>query len=240
MADILADESKKDLTYDVTVKHSFNENIWTTLILPFSVSEKELRAELGDTVDVLHFTKWDPSSHTIHLTRHYWNQMIVAGTPVLIYPKKTLSEVTFHNVHIEKSAVEDVVDDSLGVIRMTGNLDKGDNVKQYDRYISTSGNFSQRTKTGNMSLKGMRGWLTGFTEASLAKTSLGFISDEESGTVDGIIKVSVDDEGNISGENLQDGIVYNLSGQIVTRDASRLNSLPQGVYILNGKKYVVQ
>ena len=34
--------------------------------------------------------------------------------------------------------------------------------------------------------------------------------------------------------------VYNLSGQVVTTDASSLYSLPKGIYIVNGKKYVVE
>lgn len=37
-----------------------------------------------------------------------------------------------------------------------------------------------------------------------------------------------------------DDVVYNLSGQVVTTDASSLYSLPKGIYIVNGKKYVVE
>ena len=36
-----------------------------------------------------------------------------------------------------------------------------------------------------------------------------------------------------------DGKVYNLSGQIVRTDGS-LKNLPKGVYIMNGKRFVVE
>ena len=34
--------------------------------------------------------------------------------------------------------------------------------------------------------------------------------------------------------------VYNLQGQMVAKDASLLNTLPSGVYIVNGKKIIVK
>lgn len=246
---ILNDDSKKDLTYDVTVKHSFTKGLWTTLVLPFSVSEKQLKKELGDGVDVIHFTEWDATNKVIKMTRHYYNQMIVAGTPVFIKPDKDIDASTgvkFEGVHIEKpnskfdDGVENVPASSTDV-HMTGNFDKDTNLKQNDFYINTRGRLTQLTKSESMNIDGMRAWLTGFTgTVSNAKAYVAIVNDSETGDVDGIIRVTVDEDGNITGEDLKDNIIYNLSGQIVTRDPSRLNTLPRGVYILNGKKVTVK
>ena len=233
---ILNDNTKRNATYDVTVKHTFAKGVWSSIVLPFSVSETQMKSILGDNVDVVHFTRWDPTEHIIYLTRHFYNKMIVAGTPVFIKPDKDISEMTFTGVHIEANAY-DVVDDSLKVVRMTGNYDKGMYLKQFDYYLNKGGEISQRTKPGTIS--GMRGWLTGLSEQAKAKTALGFVYDEGAGVVTGIIKVA-DDNGTITGRELDNDCIYNMSGQIVSRDPSKLMALPEGVYILNGKKFVVK
>jgi hypothetical protein len=51
-------------------------------------------------------------------------------------------------------------------------------------------------------------------------------------TTNGVSNISVD--GNASSE------VYNLQGIRVARSAENLNSLPAGLYIVNGKKVVVK
>ena len=42
-----------------------------------------------------------------------------------------------------------------------------------------------------------------------------------------------------SDQSRERGIVFNLQGQCVSRDGN-LNSLPKGIYVLNGKKYIVR
>lgn len=235
-----------DNTYDVTVKHSFKPGIWTTIVLPFSVSETQVRNVLGEGTDIIHFTRWDDDNKVINMTRHYYHQMIVAGTPVFIKPGsdfKPKESVVFSGVHIDPDCIVETVphvtaeNDS---VHMMGSFDQGDNLKQHDFYLNKDGQFVQRTKDAVKAINGMRAWLRGFTETTNAKTALAFVSNAESGETTDIIKVSIDKDGNITGENLQNGYVYNLRGQLITRDASRLNTLPAGVYILNGKKYVVR
>lgn len=235
-------------TYNVTVNHSFTKGLWTTLVLPFSVSETQLKEKLGANVDVIHFTKWegtndntDGTSGIIHMTRHYYNQMIVAGTPVFIKPDVDATSVTFNGVHIEASSVETVPNSGSNSYYMMGSYDQGDElIQKYDFYINKRGRLTQRTGDSDVPINGMRAWLRGFKVATQAKAYVAIVNDSETGDVDGIIRVTVDEDGNIIGEDLKDNIIYNLSGQIVTRDPSRLNTLPRGVYILNGKKVTVK
>lgn len=38
----------------------------------------------------------------------------------------------------------------------------------------------------------------------------------------------------------KDDTVYNMNGQVVRRNAQSLDGLPKGMYIMNGKKYIVK
>lgn len=38
----------------------------------------------------------------------------------------------------------------------------------------------------------------------------------------------------------KDDTVYNMNGQVVRRNAQSLDGLPKGLYIMNGKKYIVR
>lgn len=52
--------------------------------------------------------------------------------------------------------------------------------------------------------------------------------------VDGILQVED------SRQSQKDGHVYNLNGQLVREHADGLKGLPKGIYMMNGKKYIVR
>ena len=80
------------------------------------------------------------------------------------------------------------------------------------------------------SLIGTAWYLTETNPSSQTKT---LVIDNGSGTTDinGIVT-------EMPGENTVEGI-YNINGQKVASDKS-LNDLPKGIYIVNGKKYIVK
>ena len=47
--------------------------------------------------------------------------------------------------------------------------------------------------------------------------------------------VDIDVDGQLMPAN---GKVYNINGQLVSEDANSFQSLPSGIYIINGKKYI--
>jgi hypothetical protein len=53
-------------------------------------------------------------------------------------------------------------------------------------------------------------------------------------TIDAI--QTIDNENGIK----KDDTVYNMNGQVVRRNARSLDGLPKGLYIMNGKKYIVR
>lgn len=83
--------------------------------------------------------------------------------------------------------------------------------------------------------KGFRGWLQGVTTAAknLEIDINGVVELCSNGDTTGINDV-------IAGDNAVNGNVFSTSGQIVRTNATSLEGLGRGIYIVNGKKYVVK
>lgn len=96
-------------------------------------------------------------------------------------------------------------------------------------YVMSGGNMYHLTSDWS-SLIGTAWYLTETTPSSEPKT---FVIDNGNGTTDinGIVT-------EMPAENAVEGI-YNINGQKVASDKS-LNDLPKGIYIVNGKKYIVK
>lgn len=234
---------------NVTYSRTFTSGTWAALVLPFSVSRTQLQKVFGDNVDVLHLEK--TTAHSMEFKRH-WYPMIVAGTPILIKPSKTVTPV-FEGVHKEATAVTDVVP-SEGAYMMTGSFTQGNLVKG-DYYVATDGSIKYLTSE-SASSKSCRSWFTpkpgqsaraslmmGATDAfaeevwNVAGNPQPFVASDE--TVVTYIN-GVQEDGIIN--NIFDGPtgIYTINGQLIRKDATSLEGLPKGIYIVNGKKVAVK
>lgn len=223
----------------VTLKRAFTAKQWAALVLPFSVSQTQLSKAFGDGVDVLHFDDITNNGGNIHLVRH-WYKMLVAGTPVLIRPTKNISEagVTFEGVRIETKEVETITgkDDSYSFMGTFQYNETG--IQKYDYYINGKGNFSQWKKNDATPIKATRAWLRPKNAAAGAKQLTTDFSDFfDEGTITGII--SIENDENSKGMTAYDGKIYDIKGQIVSLDGDT-SKLPKGIYISNGKKFVIK
>ena len=226
-----------DTPVDVTLNRTFSAGTWTSLVLPFSVSTTQLEQVFGDAgiaPEVIHFDKVTQSG--VHwrlvLMKHY-HQMIVAGTPVLIKPAKSVYHPTFHGVHIETSEVESM---TQGDYTMMGSLVKTTadaGIKTGDYFMSTSGSVMRWTG-GNHYMRGTYAWLHP-TKAEAAGRVLSFTYEDVVDGTTGIVEV---EQGTAAAENIADGIVYDLRGIKVSDNS--LKGLPKGVYIVNSKKIIVK
>ena len=111
--------------------------------------------------------------------------------------------------------------------------------------ITTDDYFFQQSKNGTMKLypytagnkygiRGFSGWFhkTNNSQAKASELSLSLFDD---GSTTPIETVKVDDLNRDTS-----GKVYSISGVLVKNNAADLNNLPKGIYIVNGKKYVVK
>lgn len=221
---------------DVTLKRktAFESGKWTGLVLPFSVSTTQVEKVFGAGTTIAHFNNVTKEGidYTLHMRKHL-HQMIVAGTPIIIRPTQTVTDPVFYGVHLEASEVETITDP---VFSMVGTLTKQDGaLHKYDYFVSTEGKF--RRWTGNdTAMKGTQAWLRpAITGANAPKLSITLFDDDADETT-GIINIDFED---MNGNSIQYAKgVYNLKGEKVS-DGS-LSGLPKGVYIVNGKKTVVE
>lgn len=111
--------------------------------------------------------------------------------------------------------------------------------------ITTKDYFFQQSKDGKMKLypykdsqkygiRGFSGWFhkTNNSSAKASELSLSLFDD---GSTTPIETVKVDDLNRDTS-----GKVYSISGVLMENNAADLNNLPKGIYVVNGKKYVVR
>lgn len=229
-------------TVNVKLERTFKANTWTTLVVPFSVSVAQIEKVFGPQTDIILFDDVINNDKEIHMIRH-WHKMLVAGTPVIIMPRQDVTDPTFYGVQLETSEVDNI-SSTNGHYTMTGTLVKAENaLKKWDYYINTSGNFTY-LNIDQASVKGSFSWLQATASnpnpARMLTVSFADFSDadeDDENLVTGIINVELPDGLN-STNAAKTGAVYNLKGQKVGDNS--LESLPKGIYIVNGKKVVVE
>ena len=112
--------------------------------------------------------------------------------------------------------------------------------------ITTNDYFFQQTKNGTMKLypytkgqkygiRGFSGWFQYKPKSGNSKASELSLSLFDDGSTTPIETVKVDDLNRDTS-----GKVYSISGVLVKNNAADLNNLSKGIYVVNGRKYVVK
>lgn len=232
----------------VTINRSMTAGVWTTCVLPFSLNVHQVDAIFGDTyksgsengTQILYFDRVE--GNKVYFVRHAYNT-IVAGKPFLIKPTK---EVTSINTAKVPDYPYVTIENTEPANWCTGNgytwassYSYGMTVQEGDGFISKDGLFKNFVgQNGN--LKGFRGYLkrtetqTGAKPIMLQVVNSSNV-DGDNGETTGIEDLIIDADGQLMPAN---GKVYNINGQLVSEDANSFQSLPSGIYIINGKKYI--
>ncbi|WP_337478483.1 hypothetical protein [Prevotella pectinovora] len=223
--------------YNVTLNNrSFGANKWYAVVLPFSVSQKQMKSVFGNDVKVLHYNDVDGTD--LNLFEHFY-QMIVGGTPVLVKPSVAVTNPVFNNVTLTSKTVVDIENSGF---KCTGSWDNVD-FPEYSYFIDAKTNsFYQydptkvETNTVKPHAGAFRSWIISTsTNPSEAKQLTMHINGiEEQGETTAIWNaISGNDDAEVASKG-----IYNLSGQKMNAVDTR--SLPKGIYIVNGKKFIVK
>lgn len=236
----------------VSINRTFKAGVWSTCVLPFSLNMSQVDAIFGDTyrfgnengTEILYFDRVDENGK-VWFVRHAYNT-IVANKPFLIKPTKDVNGINtadcaeYPYVTIEAPENNKPADwCSDGKYAWVSSYNNDMTLSTGDGYIGgTSGNFIQSNRDG-VKVKGFRGFLKGLTPAAkthVLSTVTASNTDGDGNTtfIDGLV---VDGDGNFV-PTATDGKVYSINGQLVGKDMKSLGSLPSGVYIINGKKYI--
>lgn len=233
----------------VKIARKMVANRWTTCVLPFSLNVHQVDAIFGDTyksgsengTQILYFDRVE--GNKVFFVRHAYNT-IVAGKPFLIKPTK---EVTSINTAEVTDYPYVTIENTEPADWCTGNgytwassYSNDMTVKEGDGFISNNdGSFKNFVGTSG-TLKGFRGYLKHLgTQTGAKPMMLKVVSssnvDGDNGETTGIEDLIIDADGQLMPAN---GKVYNINGQLVSEDANSFQSLPSGIYIINGKKYI--
>ena len=197
---------------------------WSTLVVPFDITNSELEDAFGVDVEVAEFS--DEGADADHVTVNF-NTMatpaVTANTPVLVKSKASVSEIELSNKLAKLSGeanakVSGKYIDFQGIYDYTdpGDWENPFTIPAGDYFIANNALYKSE---GATTIKPFRAYL----KCKGALSVKLFIDDFETGIeeVQGL------------GLKTQSSEIYNLAGQ-------RLNKAQKGVNIVNGKKVLIK
>lgn len=231
----------------VKIARKMVANRWTTCVLPFSLNRQQVDAIFGpaysatakEGTQILYFDHVEGSK--AYFVRHAYNT-IVAGKPFLIKPTKDVESINtadvkdYPYVTIENTTPEAWCESEGYVWTSSYNTM---NIVKNDYFIGASDGKFKAYSANSGTVKGFRGFLKANLPAGakpvMLSISTSSITDGNDGETTGIEDLIITTAGELMPANSR---VYNINGQLVSEDASNFQSLPSGIYIINGKKYI--
>lgn len=223
--------------YNVTLNNrTFRSGRWYAVVLPFSVSQKQMKRVFGNDVKVLHYS--DVEGTDLNLFEHFY-QMIVGGTPVLVKPSQDVTNPVFNNVTLTSKTVVDIENSGFKCTGSWNNVD----FPEYSYFIDAKTNsfyLYDPTKVETNTVKphagAFRSWIisTSNNPSEAKQLTMHINGIEEQGETTAIWNaISGNDDAEVASKG-----IYSLSGQRM--NATDTHSLPKGIYIVNGKKFIVK
>lgn len=250
--------------YSIKLTRTFTKDRWTTLTLPFNLTQDEVQKIFGAGTQIIMLDKATLENGGAHLHFFYHEiQNVLPGYPYLIKPTLT---------NIKNDANVEVIKDNNTITSFTvfgkcinpfinqfevnttpytfkgtpgyctANVTKQNSDTKYsvkyeqnDIFVS-DGDGKLYVSGGSSYGKGYRAWLQkrGTTPVKSISVVMSSFSDDDDTTTS--IDVAEMAPDLIEALGIQTG-VYNLSGQRVANDTRNLKA---GIYIVNGKKTVVR
>ncbi len=202
-----------DKTVDVKVTRNIKAGQWNPICLPFAMTAEQISNAFGAGAKVAAFQNAADNNLAFESTT-----AIEAGIPYLVQPAEDVAEFTMEQVALKNLTAGGTVSNRnwtfVGTIPET--------TPSGNAFYFANGNTLKQLSSG--SIKALRAYLLSADAAASAATFT--VDGETTGimTIDGQVTTG-------------DNRVFNLQGQYV---GSQLQSLPKGIYIVNGKKVTVK
>ena len=249
----------KDIT-SVTYERNFAQGKWSSICLPFSMNNRQMREQFGEETAVV-LLKTIHDDGKVELIWHV-NQDIIAGYPYFILPKGEVKHDNVVNSTITKISVDAYFNNEikkenpLFSVGSNGNTFdwqntyNGSNYKVDYPYVF-EGNFHKEQLPAGSYVMSNSGALTKLKNSTTAKPFRAYLKYQGSNAGNAkslytAIDWQNDETTAINDIIFQSGIltetadVYGIDGSIIRHDAQDLKDLSKGVYIVNGKKFVVK
>ena len=221
---------------DIMVKRTIKANEWSTLVLPFNMTEAQVKEALGSDVQLAEFedyeAEYDADDNVTGLTVNFvatnLSDGFYANYPYLVKTSKDITEffVTAPIDPDEEDAVAEFTNGKTGPKKevygkLIGTYHAGDAIPADGLFLS--GNKFWYS-TGATIIKAFRAYFE-FIEvlSGVAEAKVRFMVDEDAAAIEGITP------------DMENGVWYTLDGR-------QLNGKPteKGVYIVDGKKVLIK
>lgn len=242
----------------VNLRRAFNANQWETICLPYSMNQVQMEQVFGEGTRVVLLRDVQDQEHsvdnkvTMTLVCHE-NQDILAGYPYLIRPTQPVPNGVETISSLPTTAPTPLVINSVGPNTnsyadktyggMTNWNFKGHYSGSVDvangSYVVSQGVL--KLVAGTTKISGYRAWMENAIPSQLKRVQLFIGADgEEDDSATDVDEISIDDLLEQSGIFTNESTVYGINGQVVRKNATNLNGLPKGIYVVNGKKYIIK
>lgn len=226
-------EAKNNAT--VTLTKPLKANVWNAICLPFSMTEQQVRSAFGEDARIAEFKKVEESGKKdVALFGMHYYQLITAGKPCLIKPSQVSETYTIEGVTIDAEEALTVADsnkkfDFVGTYAPT--------TMPVDSHFLGSNDGKLYYITAAKDISGLKAFFQPVSTSN-AKLSIAFDSTDNDfdNNTTGIeaIKDYMDQDAANSSANKG---IYNINGQFMGTNPA---ILPQGIYVKNGKKFIVK
>ena len=207
-------------TVNVTLKRTISNTYLNPFCVPFDMTADQITAVFGEGSVVSAFT-----SVTGKVMNFEKVATITAGQPYIVQATKASTEISLDNVEMKLEPGSNVKQNSSELSMSFNGIVSPYTFKKNDGtelFLDKNGNLRYPSTVGSQ-MKGMRAYFEVLDgTGNEAKVNIG-------GGLSSVDKL-------MNGEAMT-GKVYNLNGQYV---GNTLDGLAKGLYIMNGKKYVVK
>lgn len=221
---------------DIMVKRTIKANEWSTLVLPFNMTEAQVKEALGSDVQLAEFedyeAEYDADDNVTGLTVNFvatdLSEGFYGNYPYLVKTSKDITEflVTATIDPDEEDAVAEFTNGKTGPKKevygsLIGTYHAGDAIPNNGLFLS--GNKFWYS-AGATKIKAFRAYfMLNEVLSGVAEAKVRFMVDEDAAAIEGITP------------DMEDGVWYTLDGR-------QLNGKPteKGVYIVDGKKVLIK
>lgn len=248
----------------VLYTRNFTKGKWGSICLPFSMNNKQMKENFGDETSVV-LLKGIDDKGVVQMVWHV-NQDIIAGYPYFILPrgKESITQIST-NAYFDPTVTApsfvigpemdngqsatygsiELLEKAVGKTEypyvFKGNFDT-EQATAGSYVMTTSGVLTKASNTPN--IKPFRAYLRYCSQIDASSgdhangkplTGMGYMnSDGEE------VTTSIEQILEANGIFVDSANVYGIDGQVKRYNTHDLNGLPKGIYIVNGKKYVVK
>ena len=213
---------------NVRVRRTIQAGEWSTICLPFAMTEEQCKEAFGDDVQLGDFTAWeseeDDDGNIVAIKVTFGDiSSIEANHPVIIKTSVDLAEFTVDGVDIE---VEDEPTVQVGKKKaergyFIGTYMAGTEVPENDLFLSDNKFWYSKGLTKMKAFRGYFEFADVLTEVEEASARINIFFDEPTGVRP------------VSHTSAEEDCYYNLAGQ-------RVESVRKGLYIKNHQKVFVK